>query len=529
MNIVSLLGRQKDRFAATDTGVFSPTIALALHAHVLGATALRILYEPAQQKDVEIVQGAIGRLVPGLTVHADKLAQHDAFDPVSASTALMDVVSQWDQDEAYAFSLGTGSHVHMYLWFKLVEAAYLNATLLQVVNTKKGAVSPLANGGQLFFAGRVTVMDMRLSRYEDIERRLMANLEDDSQFLKNGISTLNPQYNALIALIEQVGIRSDYPLLLTGQSGSGKTALAKRIYQLKRDRNTVKGGWVALNCATLTESHAMSVLFGHNKGAFTGAIASRDGLLAKARGGVLFLDEIGCLPHQVQSMLLHALETGEYYPMGSDTPSKSVFTLICGTNEDLAASVDEGLFREDLLARLDTWHFQLPGLAQRKEDIAPNVDFELRRLREEDGQRVKFTPAARKVFLDFATSVDAVWKRNFRDLRSALIRMATLSESGVITEVVVEQEVTRLTQQWQGVKVQSATQVPAQFKTTLPYIDYQTLCAVVEVCGRCARLTDAAKILYQNGDGEINGTNPASRLKNYLAKMSLSFETIKAW
>jgi transcriptional regulatory protein RtcR len=527
MQIVSLLGKNKDNFTANDSGVFSPTVALALQADTLGAHALRVLFTPSQHAQVAMLRSVLLSIAPLLLVHWDEVANHDAFDPVAASAALMDVVSEWDEDDTYAFSLGTGSHVHLHLWFKIVESGFLNATLLQVVNAKKSTVEARTHHTHTFFPGRVKVMDVRLSCYESMERRLLKQSVDGDSYLKNGIATKNDDYNALIALIEKVGTRSAHPLLLTGPTGAGKTALAKRIYQLKRDRSSMVGQWVALNCATLTESHAMSVLFGHQKGAFTGAMSTREGLLAKARGGVLFLDEVATLPLPVQSMLLHALDTGEYYPMGADTPTASVFTLICGTNEDLTAAVGSGLFRDDLLARIDTWHFRLPGLAQRKEDIGPNLDFELQRLRHEEQTRVKFTAVARHTFIEFALSYEATWKRNFRDLRSAVIRMATLAEDHTITEAVVNNEIARLKQQWHGAP--GASRTPEHFKASLTYLEYETLCIVFAVCQRSRNATEAAKTLYANEKGETRGVNPASRLANYLNKLSLDFDTIKRW
>jgi transcriptional regulatory protein RtcR len=529
MHIVTLLGRKKDRFTDEDTGIFSPTVALALHSDLLDAKSLRILYTQDQHAQAKTTAHTINAIMPALRVELDLLADHDAFDPVSASTALMDVVSQWDQEAEYGFSLGTGTHVHMHLWFKLVECGYVNGTLLQIVNTSKSPLPPGMMGAQTFFAGRVNTLDLRLSRYEDVERRMLWRSDNEMQFLKNGIATLNESYNAMIEMIEKVGVNSQYPLLLTGPSGAGKTALAKRVYQLRHERHLVKGEWVAVNCATLSESHAMSVLFGHKKGAFTGADTSRSGLLAKANQGVLFLDEVACLPAQVQSMLLHALDTGEYYPMGSDRPVTSSFMLLCGTNEDLPTAVEEGRFRDDLLARLDTWHFQLPGLASRKEDIAPNLDFELRRFREESGAKVRFSPSARAAFLKFATSSDATWLRNFRDLRNAVVRMGTLSESGVITEQVVEQEVIRLSRQWGGACAEASVVIPSRLKEELMHLDYKMLEEVVRVCQASLRLTDAAKTLYQKGGGDCDIQNPASRLKNYLSRFGVDFEEVRAW
>ena len=121
----------------------------------------------------------------------------------------------------------------------------------------------------------------------------------------------------------------------------------------------------------------MSALFGHVKGAFTGAMRDRPGLLRGANGGLLFLDEMAELGLDEQAMLLRALEEKRFLPLGGDREIASDFQLIAGTNRDLAEAVRTGRFREDLLARIDLWTFRLPGLAERREDIAPNLDYEL--------------------------------------------------------------------------------------------------------------------------------------------------------
>ncbi|MES2301326.1 MAG: sigma 54-interacting transcriptional regulator, partial [Pseudomonadota bacterium] len=172
---------------------------------------------------------------------------------------------------------------------------------------------------------------------------------------------------------------------------------------------------------------AMSALFGHKKGAFTGAAADRPGLLRTADGGMLFLDEIGELGLDEQAMILRAIEDKRFLPVGADRESESDFQLIAGTNRDLAQCVVDGTFREDLFARLNLWTFELPGLAERREDIAPNLDYELDRHAEREGERVTFNKEARDRYLAFAMSGEALWPGNFRDLASSVTRMATFS------------------------------------------------------------------------------------------------------
>jgi transcriptional regulatory protein RtcR len=170
----------------------------------------------------------------------------------------------------------------------------------------------------------------------------------------------------------------------------------------------------------------MSALFGHKRGAFTGAMQDRPGLLRAADGGVLFLDEVGELGADEQAMLLRALEENCFLPVGSDKEVRSDFELIGGTNRDLSSAVRSGEFREDLLARINLWTFQMPALRDRREDIEPNLQFELEQLARRQGANVTFNLEARERFLSFATSADTIWSGKFRDLNAAVTRMATL-------------------------------------------------------------------------------------------------------
>lgn len=192
----------------------------------------------------------------------------------------------------------------------------------------------------------------------------------------------------------------------------------------------LQGRPVSVNCATLKGENAMSALFGDKKGAFTGAAADRAGLLMEADGGLLFLDEIGELGLDEQAMLLKAIEYKRFMPFGADRETSSNFQVIAGTNRDLARLTGEGLFREDLLARIDLWTYRLPSLQERLEDLAPNIDYELEAFSRKAGELVSFNKAAREKYLRFGMSPAASWSANFRDLNASITRMATLAEAG---------------------------------------------------------------------------------------------------
>jgi two-component system response regulator HydG len=169
----------------------------------------------------------------------------------------------------------------------------------------------------------------------------------------------------LIAMLERIA-PSDVPILIEGESGTGKDLLARAAHALS---SRAAGPYVALNMSAIPENLAEAELFGHEKGAFTGADQAREGFFAEAEGGTLFLDELGLLPPQLQPKLLRVLQDGSYIPVGSRKPRKADVRVVAATNEDLARNVKEGKFREDLWFRLRVVPLRLPPLRERREDI----------------------------------------------------------------------------------------------------------------------------------------------------------------
>jgi transcriptional regulatory protein RtcR len=315
-----------------------------------------------------------------------------------------------------------------------------------------------------------------------------------------------------------------------GPTGAGKSLLARRIYELKKARRSIEGIFVDVNCATIRGDAAMSALFGHVKGAFTGAQKDRAGLLRAADKGVLFLDEIGELGIDEQAMLLRALEEKTFLPLGSDEEAHSDFQLIAGTNRDLFAAVREGKFREDLLARINLWTFLMPSLKNRTEDIEPNLDFELDRFAEKAGRRVTFSKEARGRFLDFALSPAAAWAGNFRDLNAAVARMATLAPGGRISTQVVDEETSRLSAAWHKPDAQQGDELE-QFLTLeqlkeIDVFDRAQLAFVIGVCRRSRSLSEAGRTLFSASRTRKSLSNDADRLRKYLARFGLEFSKI---
>lgn len=421
----------------------------------------------------------------------------------------------------YYVHITTGTHVVQICLFLLTEANYLPGKLLQT--------SPSQEGVQ----GTYQIIDLDLSRYDQIASRFEHEAQEGIAYLKGGIETRNAAFNALIAQLEQVSIRSSAPILLTGPTGAGKSRLAKRIFALKKQRGQVSGKLVEVNCATLRGDNAMSALFGHVKGAFTGALSARTGLLREADKGLLFLDEIGELGPDEQAMLLRAIEDKVFTPFGSDRETGSDFQLIAGTNCNLLRQVGEGKFREDLLARINLWTYELPSLKNRSEDLEPNIEYELQQFTRQAGHKVSFNKAAREKYLAFAYSPQAIWRANFRDLNSSITRMATLASGGRITETIVAGEIERLRYDWRGLQQTEhpATTVLQEIlnSTALAEIDrfdQAQLAEVIRVCRESKSLADAGRRLFNVSRTKRSSSNDSHRLRVYLQKFGLNFNEL---
>jgi transcriptional regulatory protein RtcR len=360
-------------------------------------------------------------------------------------------------------------------------------------------------------------------KFDRLAARFKARQARGASLLKAGIDTRNARFNAMIEELEHVASRSRDPLLLTGETGTGKTVLCQRLYELKRTRQHLAGEFVSVNCATLRGDIAMSVLFGHGKGAFTGAAEARAGLLRKADKGLVFLDEIGELGRDEQAMLLTAIEERRFYPLGADKQVTSDFQLVAGTNRDLAADVRAGRFREDLLARLALWTFHIPALRERPEDIVPNLDYELERVSVELGQRVSFAKPARDAFVRYAES--AAWPANFRDFGAAIRRMATLADGARISQKDVATEIARLDSATRS--SDNLDSVLGTKAASLDRFDRVQLADVIEVCRVSPSLSAAGRVLFASSLAARATKNDADRLRKYLARFGLDFETVR--
>lgn len=444
----------------------------------------------------------------------------DIWDFEEVYGLLHDWISEltFDLDtESYFAHMSTGTHVMRICLYLLAEARFLPGRMVQSFPLK-GFDHP--DGGH-------RIIDLELARYDRIAKRFAQRMDTGRSFLKSGIATRNDRFNHLIDELEQVAVNSDHPILLTGPTGAGKSLLAQRIYQLRRQRHRVEGEFVQVNCATLKGEGAMSALFGHRKGAFTGAVSDRAGLLMSANNGLLFLDEIGELGLEEQAMLLRAIETGAFYPVGADREVSSSFQLIAGTNRDLRTSINTGSFREDLLARIDLWHFDLPGLKDRSEDIEPNLDYEIARITAVLGRQVSFNREGRECYLRFAMSPDAIWAGNFRDLAASVTRMATLAPGGRIGRADVDKEMERLRKSWSSFAPTSKSILDSLLSPDeideLDLIDRAQLETVAKVARESRSMAEAGRKLFARSRQDRTAINDSDRLKKYLARFGLDW------
>ncbi|WP_337018604.1 RNA repair transcriptional activator RtcR [Leclercia sp. AS011] len=514
--VIGVLGTVMDKRGkrANRLRKWRPTVALCQQPD-LPVDRLELLHQPQDRGMAEQIAEDIRQLSPHTTVCACPVTIADPWDFEEVYAAFLDFATHYQFDtehEEYLVHITTGTHVAQICWFLLTEARYLPASLIQTGPASRNSPE------EAIPVGRYSIIDLDLSRYATLTSRFQREQQESVSFLKAGIDTRNATFNALIDQIERVALRSTAPVLLTGPTGAGKSFLANRIYQLKQSRHQLSGRLVAVNCATLRGDNAMSTLFGHVKGAFTGAVTPRAGLLREADGGVLFLDEIAELGLDEQAMLLKAIEEKTFFPFGSDKEVRSDFQLIAGTHRDMPQWVAEGRFREDLYARINMWSFALPGLAQRREDIAPNVEYELQRFATEAQAQVRFDKEARERYLRFADSPQALWRGNFRELGSSVARMATLAEQGRITLALVEEEIVRLQASWQTATPDAAM--------ALDLFDQRQLETVLEVCRRSASLSEAGRELFAVSRMKKANPNDADRLRKYLTRFGLSWESL---
>ncbi|WP_253195059.1 nif-specific transcriptional activator NifA [Hydrogenophaga sp. A37] len=287
-------------------------------------------------------------------------------------------------------------------------------------------------------------------------------------------------------------------VLLRGESGTGKEVIARAIHSLSLRK---REAFVSVNCAALTESLLESELFGHEKGAFTGAQGQRKGRFEMAHGGTLFLDEIGDISASFQAKLLRVLQEREFERVGGGTPVKVDVRLILATNRDLERMVKAGEFRADLYYRINVVSIQLPPLRERREDIPAMAKHFLERFNRENARSTQFSPTAMRVLSS------CYWPGNVRELENCVERTATMAHSDVITDLAFPCQGNRcLTQVLHHIEREDAvrpsrlTEIPIQERPMAPAGAEAAVSTPIEVSPEPAAATPIAVV-----DGKPEG------------------------
>jgi DNA-binding NtrC family response regulator len=309
----------------------------------------------------------------------------------------------------------------------LEELLAQNPDLQVIVLTGHGAVPEAVaamRAGAFDFLSKpvaLDVLEQTLLRAVELSRLIAENkrLRQASTTSAGVLSLPSKESQQLEQQIDKIAV-SEQSVLILGESGTGKEIAARKLHAASPRRDAP---FVPVNCAAIPADLIESELFGHAKGAFTGAGKARNGLFESADGGTLFLDEIGELPLSLQPSLLRALQLGEVRPVGSDESHRVDVRIIAATNQDLRERIAASKFREDLYYRLAVFEMKIPALRERPEDALALAQFFLHREAARSGRPLCLTPTAEQWV------VEQAWPGNIRELENAILRVAVLASS----------------------------------------------------------------------------------------------------
>ncbi len=313
-------------------------------------------------------------------------------------------------------------------WCKLFEEGQVIKCRCHLLKKDGTYISALKNASVLkdendVPLGAVEILTdlSELDRLDQKVELLSRQLDQGDGFY--GIIGKSPSMQKVYDIIQKAA-RSETPVIIYGESGTGKELVAQAIHQLGRRKD---GPFVQFNCAALNESLLESELFGHIKGAFTGAYRHRKGRFEAACGGDIFLDEIGDVPMSIQVKLLRVLETKQFEHVGDDRPISVDVRIITATNRNLEELIAQKKFRDDLFFRINVFPIHLPPLRERSDDIPLLVNTFIRRMRSKTGKTISgLTPDAMNRFMNYP------WPGNVRELKSALEFAFVIAENGLI-------------------------------------------------------------------------------------------------
>ena len=267
---------------------------------------------------------------------------------------------------------------------------------------------------------RIDIEDHKDSKEQAQQENLALREEIDAIAMFEEIVGTSPHLQAVLARVTKVA-RTDSTVLITGETGTGKELIARAIH---KHSNRANRPFVSVNCAAIPRDLITSELFGHEKGAFTGALQRRIGRFELAEGGTLFLDEIGELPAETQVALLRVLQEREFQRVGSNQTIRANVRVIVATHRDLPAGIEAGTFRADLYYRINVFPLEVPALRDRKEDIRLLVEYFIDRYAHKSGKRIR---NIEKKSLDRLQSYP--WPGNIRELQNVIERSVILCDS----------------------------------------------------------------------------------------------------
>ena len=348
-------------------------------------------------------------------------------------------------------------------------------------------------------------------------------------FLRLGFDTKQEELGRTLDQIETLIRRApNDTILLTGPTGAGKSHLAHMIinYLQCLDPRYTEKNCRSQNIAELNPNLIASELFGHEKGAFSGADKQHIGLFEQTRNGVLFLDEIGELKPELQTQLLTVLDNGKIRRVGGEEIISGCRPrLIFGTNRDLLEEVRAGRFRLDLYERIATWHFKIPGIRERTKDIPNFLRGELAVWREESGLNCRLSKDAERRFLDYAAT--APWPGNFREFHGFVRRLVLFAENGTtVTRDAVEREIRE--HEMNSVRVaETHTGVPDGATSNYDLADLAQIAVAIDICRQSKTAKEAGEKLFAaTRDRNPSTFNGGSSLQRLFDKVGLKVKFV---
>ncbi|MBI3306235.1 MAG: sigma-54-dependent Fis family transcriptional regulator [Candidatus Omnitrophica bacterium] len=296
---------------------------------------------------------------------------------------------------------------------------------LTAYGSVEDAVKAMKKGAYYYLTKPINLEELDFLVTKSLAKK---NLEEENQELRQALFTqkfergeilaVSPKMKEALRTVDKIA-KSNSAVLIEGESGTGKELIAHRIHRLS---SRASKPFIAVHCAALTETLLASELFGHERGAFTGASERKIGRFERAHQGTLFLDEVGEISAETQVKLLRVLQNGEFERVGGSKTIRVDVRLVCATNKNLKEEVNKGRFREDLYYRINVIYIKLPSLRERPEDILPLIDYFIKYFSEINGKKPPtLAPDAKQALLQYP------WPGNIRELKNIIERMVVLS------------------------------------------------------------------------------------------------------